>query len=274
MLLPTDKIVGHQRVDPYQFRQWVERRGAVGPYREWIDGVAEACEIAHIDRAIILFQGEFETGGFKSEHWIRGNSGGLGITDGDDVTPFDISDLPNYGRIAAQIHVASMYAMLGRTSFPRILQPARRKYAPAWIERVMDLVENEPARPAVVRLDDLNVRYRGRDGRMRATWAWDAEYDTNMVARALAAPVQVPSQRYLGKSTPFEQPKRFQVKYHSSLWEGPCVTDNRRLATLAPGQFLTFQGETLGHAPQGDPVWYYTGGPLFGYVHRSAVMPA
>lgn len=272
MFLPTDRIVGVGRGNAAQFIRWIEKRGgAIGPYREWVYAVEAACDPIGIDHSVIWFQGEFETGGFKSEHWIRGNSGGLGITDDDAITPFDIRDIDNPGQMAAYIHVASMYAVIGRYRFKGLLQPAYRTYARAWIDKLVDLAQNEPDRPVVRRIDDLNIRYRGRDGRMRATWAWDEEYVNKMTARAMASSVQIPSQRYLHEPQPFSEPKRFKIKYHASLWEGPSITGNRRLDVIRPGQYIYFNGIMHGHAALGDPVWYYTGGPVFGFVHRSAV---
>jgi hypothetical protein len=274
MLLPTDNIDGQSRGNPEQFIRWIEKRGAIGPYREWVYEVADACLLARIDRCIVWFQGEYETNGFKNELWIRGNSGGTGLISDDGLTPLDFRDHDHPGRMAARVHVASLYAILGHTQFYVKLYRDMPKQARDWIDKLVNLAQNQRSRPPVRRVDDLRRRYRSNDGLTQVIWSWDEDYANNITARAMSSAVQIPSVRYLNKMKPFDIAKRFRVVLSAPVYEGPSMSENRLLDTAEPGQYIYFAGETVGHAAHGIPTWYYTPGPRFGFVHSGKVEPA
>lgn len=268
MLLPPDRIQGLRRGNPAQFIAYLTKKGAQGPYREWVETVYHLCtrQNINIDPIIICFQADMETQSFTSADWFAGNSTGLTI-----VTDPLVAD----GEAAALLHVATMWMVLGRSVFPKPLQPIRYKLAPKWVNFMLAEVAQDTrnhGRPVVERLEDLALRYAIRPGSYRYIWAQpmgqpnNPNYANQIAARALLSGLHIPNQAYLHKVKPFLSPKIVRATYKTPIHEGPH-NGNRIIGMLHPGQQVATTGMTTGHAARGIPHWYVTDGPLYGYVH-------
>lgn len=265
MLLPPDRIQGLIRGNPAQFIAYVAKKGAQGPYREWIETVYHLCTRHNIsmDPIILFFQADYETQSFTSADWFRGNSTGLTIVT-DELQPND-------GEAAALLHVATMWMVLGRTIFPRPLQPVRYKLAPKWTGFLLNEIAQDTRhhqRPCVERLEDLALRYQYRPGSYRYIWGQtnNPQYANQIAARAMLSGLHIPNQAYLHRVKPFMSPKIVRATYRTPIHEGPH-NGNRIIGMLHPGQQVATTGMTTGHAARGIPHWYVTDGPIYGYVH-------
>lgn len=260
MLLPPDSIQGLRRGNAMQFMSYVAKRGAVGPYREWIETVDAACKVCTMDPVILWFQADVETNSFKSAEWLRGNSTGLQIL--TDTLAAD-------GEAAGLLHVATMWVMIGRTQFPRILHPARHVNAPNWLGYLLHAVAADVRsgqRPPVEKVEDLCRRYYPRPGSPKHVWSAEPQYANTIAARAMTSGMHIPNQTYLRRVTPFMPSKIIQVTHPALVYEGPH-SGNRVLGHLAPGQQFAAAGYTTGHAARGIAKWYVMEGPTYGYVH-------
>lgn len=267
MLLPPDRIQGLARGSAAQFIAYAARKGAQGPYREWIETVYTLCPRKNlgIDPIILCFQADYNTNGFKSPEWFSGNSTGLSI-----VT----DDLSLDGEAMALLHIATMWMVLGRTVFPEPIRPVRYKLAPKWTSFLLQEIAHDTRnhqRPTVERLEDLAARYQYRPGSNRFIWARNSQYANEITARALLSGMQIPNQSYLHRVNPFATPRIIRATYHTPIHEGPH-NGNRIVGMLRPGQHIATTGLTTGHAARGIPHWYVTDGPLFGYVHSYGVV--
>lgn len=269
MLLGPDDIQSQSRGDPEQFIAWIAKKGGVGPYREWVETVVVLSALVHIDHAVILFQGDMATDGFKNRNWQLGRSMEFNAIElMDPVQRWQ--DNPMAGEDAATLHVATMYAVLGKTQFPKALRAAAMKIAPNWMYWVMDSVANEPERPEVVRIEDLGRRYRQRAGGMVGTWYTHMESVHKLVSRALGAPVQIPNQQYLHPVSIFPEPRIFKSTLDQPIYEGPHLR-NRIVGSLGVGQQFRAYGVSSGYASRGNSSWYVLDGAVHGYVHAHNV---
>jgi hypothetical protein len=263
MLLPTDKILGEGRGDPEQFIRYVKQGGGYGPVAEWTESVAALCDTIGIDRAIAWFIGYAETEGFQSRKWLAdGNSCNWDIKFEDPYRRLD-------GYEAALLHVATIWALVGKIYAVGPLRPYKRINR-TWIQRLTHEVHEEPNRPDVVRLDDLNIRYRGADGKPKTTWSWDERYVNAIISTAALAPVHIPNQQYWHGFTRWHNIKTLLVVKPTAVYEGPTHA-NRRLLYVQPGDKITFIGSAQGHSAGGNATWYVTGGTTQGFVHSGDI---
>jgi hypothetical protein len=261
MLLPPDRIQGLRRGNAMQFLSYIAKRGAVGPYREWVEEVDRLCRVCTIDPVIVWFQADVETNSFKSAEWLRGNTTGLTIL-GDPL-------IPNDGLAAALVHVATLWAVLGKVQFPKALHPARHQIAPNWLGYLLHDVARDVrsgTRPPVETVEDLCRKYYYQPVSPKFVWSSDPQYANTIAARAMTSGMHIPNQQYLHRVTPFMPSKVIRVTHPQPVYEGPGV-GNRVLGRLEPGQQFAAAGYTTGHAARGIAKWYVMEGPTFGYVH-------
>lgn len=272
MLRPSDKIMAPGRGDVKAFIRWVKALGATGPYADWAYTVQQVCDEIGIDRAIIWFQAQWECQ-FQGHYWEEGNSGGLGIDADGWPTPFDIN--PNAGGDSALVHVATMWAMIGNTRYPKVLQPARQRLAPDWLSRVERMV-TDPNRPAVAQMKDLNIRFRSvLTGDMEATWAWDAEYVTGICARANASGINIPDQSIITPVQRFPKARLFHAVQGAVARLEPS-TDSPIMKRLEAGSRVWCYGTRTGERPlyQTSNRWLVTAGANHWHIHPSGLKEA
>ena len=278
MLLPTDKIrteVGCQRGNVTQFINWVQSKGAVGPFREWVTRVNELADIARFDRVFVWFHAAYETDCFTNEKWLRGDTGGFsspwGVLDDD---PLDLRDRENKGHEAADVHIAALLAVSGQNLRWKPLQPAKHIYAPQFLTRLVEKMQSAQKYPRPMYLQDFMHPYTTESGARGNLLHREADYMTKLCVFALTAPVNIPDKQFYYEHYPFPELFKAQVVREVFLLEGPYKAKNRYIQLVTPGTVLYLEGKTQGHGQGGDTRWYYTPEtPNRGYIHEKDVVP-
>lgn len=183
----SDLLKGASRGSADAAIAFVKHVGGASDYADVIREVYRLAPEIGLDAGIVVAQMVLETDWFRSLFFVRdGNTGGLGI-DGDnrgnhtDQSPF----LRLSGKRAACVHLATLWIKIHG---PSVVLPtaiaAAATYAPAWLARVRRMA-GDGHWPGVRTIDDLNTHFESTiTGDAEATWAWDEQYQTKLVARA------------------------------------------------------------------------------------------
>jgi N-acetylmuramoyl-L-alanine amidase CwlA len=171
----SDKIIAPSRGTAAQAISHVDRPEQMD--RDYIAEVYAAAPTYGVDAAICLSQWHVETDGGTSWRWrINGNPAGLLVSADDDPDPATWT-----GVEAAHVHIWALAHACDPTTVPdwEFLPQSAGYFVERWTAKYHD-----PTCPAVVTIDDLNIRYTDAHGEPQATWAWDAEYQDLIVQRS------------------------------------------------------------------------------------------
>lgn len=180
-LRATDRILATRAGDPKTMLEHID--GPDAKDRAYVAAAEKWHAIAGTDPFIGNVQWGHETGNPKtgapaeSIRWNRDlNPGGVAIPSDSTVQPFTIKS----GDEAARIHVQCLYSMVTGHLHADVPVPEQlvEWFDDVWLPKV-----NHPKFPTVETVDDLNIRYTV-DGEAHATWAWDATYTDQLIAKA------------------------------------------------------------------------------------------
>jgi hypothetical protein len=183
-LRATDRILATRAGDPKTMLEHVD--GPDAKDVEYITSAEHWHAIAGTDPFIGNVQWGHETGNpntgapAESIRWNRDkNPGGVAIPSDSTVQPFTIKS----GDEAARIHVQCLYSMVTGHLHKDVPVPPQlvEWFDDVWLPKV-----NHPEFPTVETVGDLNIRYTiGNEAYATwATWAWDATYTDQLIAKA------------------------------------------------------------------------------------------
>lgn len=145
-------------------------------------------KVAGVDDAALAAMWLIETANGTSTRWNNDfNPGGIGIPADSTVQPFKIGDSDE----AARIFVQCVYALVKRKAHPSVPIPANAK---DWFTRVWLPKVTSSWFPTILTVNDLNRHYVEADGESQATWAWNPDHVTTLVARGNAFMPGLPDQ--------------------------------------------------------------------------------
>ena len=147
--------------------------------REFLQALMDHAGVTEIDPRVLVKMWLLETNNGTSIRWTRDrNPAGIGIPADDTPQPFDIPD----GDAAAAIFVQAVYSLVRRELAAQLplSSPAQQWFDDVWLPKVQS-----PSAPPVRVVNDLGLKYKdtARDGRPRATWAWDDDYGKKLAGR-------------------------------------------------------------------------------------------
>lgn len=211
-----------------------------------------------LDASIVFSQAMHETGGLTSVRWNRDlNPAGISIVADNTKQPFVIPT----PEIAAMAHVWCLNKIVkGYVTPPSSWAAQFPLPLMRWLQTVWDAKVNDPDRPPVNIIDDLNIQYYSRmTGESKATYAWDTRYQDllvdwgNRIFPTLPDAISFPLfKKFRGG------PRTYTLVPQSIMRTGPGRTFTAR-KTLLRDTPCAFIGYVNGQTVDGDDRWLVAG---------------